>query len=122
MLHIINQVIKLYSNRGFTVRELVGDNEFECISNDISPIQVNIIARDTHVPDAENSAKVMKERIRCILNAPPYPCVPMLMVTAAAKIANTMRNDVQILTAFLQPSALPQSSPAALQLTSPVSV
>ena len=94
MLPIIKQVIKLYSNRDFAIHELVGDNEFACISDDISPIQVNIVARDSHVPDAENSAKVMKERIQCILNAPPYPRVPKLMVTAATEIANTMLNDV----------------------------
>ena len=94
MLPIINQVIKLYSNRGFTIHELVRDNEFECISNNIPPIQVNIATRDTHVPDAERSAKVMKERIRCILNALPYPHVPKFMITAAAEIANTMLNDV----------------------------
>jgi hypothetical protein len=94
MLPIIKQVIKLYSNRGFAIHELVSDNKFACISDDISPIQVNIVACDSHVPDAENSAKVMKERIRCILNAPPYPRVPKLMVTAATEIANTMLNDV----------------------------
>ena len=36
----------------------------------------------------------MKERIRCILNGPPYPRVPKLMVTAAAEITNTMLNNV----------------------------
>ena len=36
----------------------------------------------------------MKERIRCILNTPPYPRVPRLMVTTAAEIANAMLNDV----------------------------
>ena len=94
LLPIINQVIKLYSNRGFTIHELVRDNKLECISNNISPIQVNIVARDTHVPDTENFDKVMKERIRCILNAPPYPRVPKLMVTTAAEIANTMLHNV----------------------------
>ena len=66
-------------HRGFTIHELIGDNKFECISNEIPPIHLNIVARDTHVPDAENSAKVMTERIRCILNAPPYPRVPKLL-------------------------------------------
>ena len=58
MLLIIKQVIKLYSNRGFAVHELVGDNKFECISNDITPIQANIVACDTHVPDAETLPKL----------------------------------------------------------------
>ena len=47
MLPIINQVIKLYSNRSFTIHELVGDNEFEYISNNIPPPSKSTLSPET---------------------------------------------------------------------------
>ena len=37
VLPIINQIIKLNSNQGFETNEVLGDNEFDCITNAISP-------------------------------------------------------------------------------------
>ena len=101
MLPIINQIIKLYSNRGFKINEVLGNNEFDCISNDISPIQINVVACDAHASDAENAAKVIKQYICCIINAPPYPSVPKLAVTATKEIANENINDIQASKAIL---------------------
>ena len=43
MLPLINQTINIYTQRGFAVHEVKGDNEFECIIPDLSPIHVNLV-------------------------------------------------------------------------------
>ena len=72
MLPLINQTISIYNRHGFAIHEIKGDNEFECIIPDLSPLHVNIVGANDHVPEIENSIKVLKERMQCLFNGPSF--------------------------------------------------
>ena len=55
ILGAINRVLNLYQSRGFQVKEINGDNEFMCITNNILPIKMNIVAADEQVGEVERS-------------------------------------------------------------------
>ena len=61
----IRKVVNLYESQGLTVQQINGDNEFECIREDIRPIFLNISAVDEHVSQVEQSIRTIKERTRC---------------------------------------------------------
>jgi hypothetical protein len=42
-------IIKLYQSRGFHVCDIHADNEFECIREEIRPIEMNVVPADSHV-------------------------------------------------------------------------
>ena len=94
MLPLINQTINIYTRRGFAVHEIKGDNEFECIIPDLSPIHVNLVGANEHVPEVENSIKVLKERMRCLFNGLPFTCVPRLMVVEGLEFVTGSLNSI----------------------------
>ena len=94
MLPLINQTVNIYTRHGFAVHKIKGDNEFKCITPDLSPIHVNIVGANDHVPEIENLIKVTKERIRCLLNCLPFALVPRLMVVAGLEFITTLLNNI----------------------------
>jgi hypothetical protein len=54
-------VIKLYTVRGLVIRDIHADNEFECICEEIRPIDMNIVTADSHVGEVERSIRTIKE-------------------------------------------------------------
>ena len=76
----VQKVVRLYEARGLTVEQVHGDNEFECIREDIRPINLNITAADEHVSTIERSIKTIKERARCQVQYLPYAKYPRVMV------------------------------------------
>ena len=62
----VNKMINLYYQaRDLVVEQVIGENEFDCIKEDIRPNLLNIIAADTHVSTVERSIRAIKERRRC---------------------------------------------------------
>eukprot|EP00814_Leptocylindrus_danicus_P003109 CAMPEP_0116045272 /NCGR_PEP_ID=MMETSP0321-20121206/27521_1 /TAXON_ID=163516 /ORGANISM="Leptocylindrus danicus var. danicus, Strain B650" /LENGTH=96 /DNA_ID=CAMNT_0003526577 /DNA_START=448 /DNA_END=734 /DNA_ORIENTATION=+ len=94
MLPLIDQTITIYNRRGFAVHELKGDNEFECVIPDLSPIHVNLVGANEHVPEIENSIKILKERMRCLFNGLPFTSVPRLMVVAGLEFVTESLNNI----------------------------
>jgi hypothetical protein len=53
ILKEIRSVRKLYNGRGFRVVKVRGDGEFKGLEADISPIRLEIVPQDGHVPEFE---------------------------------------------------------------------
>ena len=68
ILQGVKKVINLYQSRGLIVQQISGDNEFECIREDISPILLNITAAEEHVSPVERSIRSIKDRTQHIVN------------------------------------------------------
>jgi len=50
---IKSQIINTYHGRGFKIRHILGDQQFECIRlhMELQGINLNITGRDEHVPE-----------------------------------------------------------------------
>jgi Reverse transcriptase (RNA-dependent DNA polymerase) len=90
----INKVFSLYRSRGFTIVDLHCDNEFECIRNDILPVNLNVVAADSHVGEVERSIRTIKERNRSTVHGLPYKRLPKLMVREIVKHSVTCLNQL----------------------------
>jgi hypothetical protein len=80
MLREVHAVIKLYTNRGFNVIDINADKEFECIRDDLLPIRLHIVDKDSHVAEVERSIRVVKERVRSTIAGLPFKRIPRVMV------------------------------------------
>jgi hypothetical protein len=73
----LQTVIRLYTARGLTVRDVHCDNEFECLRESLRPIALNVVTTDSHVGEAEHSIRTIKERLRaCVRPWPPLQTPP----------------------------------------------
>jgi len=63
MLQHIPAVIDKYTQRGFVVRDVHADSEFECIRSDIAPINLSVVTTSTHVGEIERSIRTTKENM-----------------------------------------------------------
>ena len=81
---ILNQtrsVIKLYTLRGFHVRDIHADEEFDYIRADVLPINLlNVVAADGHVGEVERSIRPIKARVRACAHGLPYRHIPKIMI------------------------------------------
>ena len=80
MLDGLNKVINLYKSRGLQVETIHGDNEFECLREELRPITLNIAAADEHVSMIERSIRTIKERTRSQIQFLPYIKYPRNMI------------------------------------------
>ena len=76
----LKKVIQIYSVRGFIVKHIHADNEFECIKNEFNGVSVNVCGENEHVPEVERSIRTMKERVRCSTHALPYRYYPKQLI------------------------------------------
>ena len=81
ILDEIKTVINLYRSRGLSVCDLHADNEFECIREEIRPVEMNIAPADSHVGEVERSIRTIKERLRACVHGLPFRRLPKLMIT-----------------------------------------
>jgi hypothetical protein len=80
ILRETNAAIKLYQARGLDVRDIHADSEFECIRDELRPIEMNIVPPDSHVGEVERSVRTLKERLRSCVHGLPFRHLPKLMV------------------------------------------
>ena len=78
----LTTVCKSYGARGFTVKVINADNEFECLRGDLMAlgITLNVTAVNEHIPEMERRFRVIKERARGIRNDLPCITMPNIMV------------------------------------------
>jgi len=81
LLTCTQSVLELYLARGFEVSYIHGDNEFECLRESVRPTNMEIVAKNEHVPQVERSIRTIKERIRATVNSLPYKYYPRLMLS-----------------------------------------
>ena len=79
----LEAIVKLYTSRGFTIKTIMADNEFEPIRATF-PI-LNTTAQDEHVPDIERCIRTVKDRTRSTYNVLPYKHVPRLILIHLVK-------------------------------------
>ena len=94
ILESLQDVIRMYVSRGFRLGAVEGDNEFACMKTDLMPVNLNITAKDDHVPEVERSIRTVKERHRVCLHGLPYKRIPAIMIIAAVTRANASLNQL----------------------------
>ena len=80
ILSELTSVTTLYGTRGFTVRDIHADHEFECIRNDMLPIVLDIVPADGHVGEIERSIRTIKERLRSCVHGLPFKRLPRILL------------------------------------------
>ena len=82
LLKQVQRTMSKYASRGFKVKQIFGDNAFNCIADDLaeSGVTFHSVARDAHEPYIERDNRVSKERCRCIFNALPFTKMPLRMI------------------------------------------
>jgi hypothetical protein len=97
MLREVRAVVQLYTKRGFRVVGINADKEFECIKEEMFPIQVNIVDKDNHVAEVERSIRVVKERVRCTIAGLPFKRFPRVMIRGMVNFAISSLNQLPAL-------------------------
>ena len=98
LLKSIKKVVNLYRARGFNIKSLCMDREFECLSdllNDDSEIKaalLNTTSIDEHVPEIERRIRVIKKRIRAEKSDLPYTYLPIIMIAELVNYVVTWLN------------------------------
>ena len=71
-----------YNNAEFIIVEVRGDNEFECMREELeqNKIEVNLCSADEHEPNIERMIRFFKERYRTTKHSQPYASWPALMI------------------------------------------
>ena len=84
IIAILDLVLSVYTKRGFQVKDLLMDGQFNVIKNDLAErnVELNITSANEHVPDIERFIRVVKERSRAQYMALPYTKLPYLLVKA----------------------------------------
>ena len=74
MMKVISQVHELYRGRGFQVRDLLMDGQFQCLEGQLSALDINlnICSNAEHVGEIERSIRTVKDRVRCIYVGLPF--------------------------------------------------
>ena len=64
-----NQVI---AKHRINTMHLRADSKFECIRDDVQPIELETVSKDKHVHDVERSIRTIKEQARMTIHGLPY--------------------------------------------------
>ena len=80
ILNCIQKVIKLYQPMGLKVEKVHGDNEFECIRENIMTVVLNISAADEHVNMVERAIRTIKDHTHNQIQYLPYTKCPKTMI------------------------------------------
>ena len=80
----IRTEVDTYHNRGFRVRAIHGDGEFDMddLRASIRPISLEITGRNEHDGPNERSVRTIKERSRCICHLVSYRLYTKLMINS----------------------------------------
>ena len=109
ILREVSAAIKLYTSRGFIVRDIHTDQEFGCIREDLRPIVMNLASADSHVGEVERSIRTIKERLRSYVHGLPFRRLPRLLIT------HMVIESVRTLNQFPRPNGVSSSlSPASI--------
>ena len=79
---------------GFRVTIILANNQFESMRVDLADLhaQLNITARDEHVPEIERFNRTIKERVRGNYNILPFDHLPPIIVIEMVYTAMFWRN------------------------------
>jgi hypothetical protein len=83
LMKALQRIHGIYRLRGFRIKLILGDSEFECIRGAIAThlqSQLNICGKDEHIPNIERCIRTTKERTRCTYNMTPFDHYPPRMI------------------------------------------
>ena len=82
LLKCIAAVCSLYRHRGFNVRFIHADGQFESMRGGFAEnnLHLNTAAPDEHVPEIERFIRTIKERVRSTWNILPFQQFPNIMI------------------------------------------
>jgi Reverse transcriptase (RNA-dependent DNA polymerase)/Zinc knuckle len=92
----IQQVSYIYAKRGFRVRSVLVDGQFNCVTNGLLELGIttNITSRDEHVSDVERYIRTLKERVRCVYNTLPFKNMPARLLIELVYNSNFWLNSL----------------------------
>ena len=99
----IQRVVSIYHRRGFNIRRILADPEFEAVETAMPGISFNLCAQDEHIPGVERYIRTVKDRARSGYNALPFQHLPRLMVS------RLVGNAIFWLNAFPHPDGVSQT-------------
>jgi hypothetical protein len=75
----MTHVLCIYRKRGFIVKTILMDGQFEPLHGDLADLQLtlNTVSNDEHIPEVERHICTVKERTRCMYNTLPLKCLPI---------------------------------------------
>ncbi|CAB9530779.1 expressed unknown protein [Seminavis robusta] len=90
----ITHVYNVYRGRGFNVKDMGMDGEFEPLRGNLASIGItlNTASRDEHVPDIERRIRTIKERARSTYNTLPFNKLPAQMTVQMVYHSNFWLN------------------------------
>ena len=93
ILQTLRNEIKLYVGRGFSIRDVHGDSEFECVKEELinlhkedglrdlpGPIHLEVCTMNEHVKEVERSIRTIKDMLRATAHGMPYQRLPRPMI------------------------------------------
>ena len=103
-----------YKDRGFTITDYHGENEFEHLHNFLAPVHLHTCAANDHIRDIERSIRKIKERVRCGSHSIPYKKFTKLITRSLVQDMITCLNmfpSKNGITSNIIPSAIILGSP-----------
>ena len=81
IIDTLNEIRSIYSIRGFHVKNIHADNEFDKEEIKISqlPVLFHIYGKDEHVGIIERSNRTVKNKVRTMTHSTPYKKIPKVM-------------------------------------------
>ena len=78
LVQCIKNVMQVYSKRGFAVRRINMDLQFQPIKGAVEALHLdlNVVSEDEHVPEIERYIRTIKERVRGAQTTLPFPKLP----------------------------------------------
>ena len=75
-------VFGIYTNRGFRVKLVMDDNQFESLRGDIADLgaNINVVSHDEHVPNIKRYIFTIKEHVRATHNMTPFKFIPPIFI------------------------------------------
>jgi len=82
MMTSLKQIIDAYNARGFKIKHILADGQFECLRKNLESegIMLNTMARDEHVPEVQRYIHTIKERARATINTLPFEKYPHRLI------------------------------------------
>jgi len=90
MLDGLTKTYAIYFRRGFRIKEIHGDGQFEVLRRDTANLfkaTLNVCSENEHVPEIERFIQTIKERIRCTWNMMLFTLMSVLLVVRMVLIA-----------------------------------
>ena len=128
ILRAIKKEIAAYARRGFDVRDVHGDQEFECIRTELLNLHLQDgfrflqhgIALETctmndHVGEVERSIRAVKDVVRATVHGMPYRRLPRQLIRGLVEYATCTLNDFpyyQGVSKTLSPNTIVTGKPA----------